>query len=245
MTAKRKLQITTDMLMIAMLPFLMAYQLIGETAHEWIGMGMCLLFLCHHLLNRNWHKNLFKGSYNRYRLLLTAVDLILFIIMLSLAISGVLLSRHVFAFLQPEGGIAEARIMHLLSSYWGFVLMSVHLGLHWNVITAAINRAPRQKSSAGKKSVVFRAAVGAGCLYGIYAFMERDIATYLFLRSEYVFFDFDSPLLIFFIDYIAIMLLFACIGNCIGILCRKRKNAHEGVSKRQRHPEGREHCRFD
>lgn len=37
MTAKRKLKITTDMLMIIMLPFLMAYQLIGEAVHEWIG----------------------------------------------------------------------------------------------------------------------------------------------------------------------------------------------------------------
>ena len=79
MTAKRKLKITTDMLMIIMLPFLMAYQLIGEAVHEWIGMGMFLLFLCHHLLNGNWHKNLLKGKYNKYRLLLTGMDLILFI----------------------------------------------------------------------------------------------------------------------------------------------------------------------
>lgn len=245
MTAKRKFQIATDMLMIVMLPFLMAYQLIGEAIHEWIGMGMFLLFLCHHLLNRNWHKNLLKGKYNKYRLLLTGMDLILFIIMVSLAISGTLLSRHIFTFLQPEGGISGARIIHLLSSYWGFVLMSIHLGLHWNVIAAAINRTTRPKSSAGKKRVIFRIAVGAVCLYGIYAFMERDIGTYMFLKSEYVFFDFNSPLLKFFIDYIAIMLLFASIGNYLGIFCRKRRNAHEGVSNQQQRQKGREHRHFN
>lgn len=35
MTAKRKIQILIDILMTVMLPFLMAYQLIGEAIHEY------------------------------------------------------------------------------------------------------------------------------------------------------------------------------------------------------------------
>lgn len=237
MTAKRKLQITTDMLMLVMLPLLMAYQLIGEAAHEWIGIGMFLLFLCHHLLNRYWYKNFFKGKYNKYRLLLTGIDLLLFIIMISLAVSGILLSKHVFTFLQPEVGIPGARIIHLFSSYWGFALMSIHLGLHWNMIASVLNRTTRQKFSTGKKRMIFRAAVGAMCLYGIYAFMERDLGTYMFLRSEYVFFDFNSPILMFFVDYIAIIILFACIGSFLEMLCKKG-NAREGSGNQQQRPEG-------
>lgn len=33
------------------LMLLMSYSLIGEQAHEWIGMGMFVLFILHHWLN--------------------------------------------------------------------------------------------------------------------------------------------------------------------------------------------------
>ena len=37
--------------MIILLPLLMAYSLIGETAHEWLGLFMFLLFILHHSMN--------------------------------------------------------------------------------------------------------------------------------------------------------------------------------------------------
>ncbi len=94
MTAKRKIQILIDILMTVMLPFLMAYQLIGEAIHEWI--GMCLLFLCHHILNWHWHKNILKGRYNLFRIVETTVDILLFIIMAVLMISGIMMSKHIY-----------------------------------------------------------------------------------------------------------------------------------------------------
>ena len=49
-------------------------------------------------------------------------------------VSGILLSRTVFSFLGIRGGQAAARIVHMLCAYWGFVFLSLHLGLHWRVI---------------------------------------------------------------------------------------------------------------
>ena len=37
MPTKRKLQIGSDLLMVFLLPLLMAYSLVGEAAHEWLG----------------------------------------------------------------------------------------------------------------------------------------------------------------------------------------------------------------
>ena len=51
-----------DFLMTAALLLLMAYSLVGEAVHEWIGMGMFLLFLVHLVLNRKWVKNLGSPS---------------------------------------------------------------------------------------------------------------------------------------------------------------------------------------
>ncbi len=62
MTTKRKIQIMVDLCMILLLPLLMAYNLIGEVAHEYFGIAMVLLFLCHHLLNRHWYKSLAKEN---------------------------------------------------------------------------------------------------------------------------------------------------------------------------------------
>lgn len=53
---------------------------------------------------------------------------------LSLGYSGIVMSRHLFAFLPIRKGMALARVMHLSGSYWGFVLMSLHLGLHWGMV---------------------------------------------------------------------------------------------------------------
>lgn len=51
MKPKLLCRIILDFMMFAAMPILMAYMLVGEAAHEWIGMGMFLLFLLHHLLN--------------------------------------------------------------------------------------------------------------------------------------------------------------------------------------------------
>lgn len=48
--------------------------------------------------------------------------------------------------------------------------------------------------------------------YGLYAFVNRDIADYMFLRSQFVFFDFNEPLLLFILDYLAIMGFFVFLA---------------------------------
>ena len=52
MKHKTILKIVIDIGMTVMLLFLMAYELIGEAAHEWLGIGMFVLFIIHHILNR-------------------------------------------------------------------------------------------------------------------------------------------------------------------------------------------------
>ena len=48
-----------DAVMTVLLLFLMAYQVTGESAHEWIGMGMTALVIVHQILNRKWYGALF------------------------------------------------------------------------------------------------------------------------------------------------------------------------------------------
>lgn len=138
MKPKSKIKLAVDLLMTLVLLFLMGYQLWGDTAHEWAGAGMLVLFIGHHLLNLSWYKNLFRGKYTGIRVLSVVVDLALLAVMLCLMASGIMMSRHVFAFLPIDGGMGTARLVHMAGCYWGFVLMALHLGLHWSMMMGRI-----------------------------------------------------------------------------------------------------------
>ena len=49
-----------DATMTVLLLLLMAYQVTGEMAHEWISMGMTVLVIVHQILNRKWYGALFN-----------------------------------------------------------------------------------------------------------------------------------------------------------------------------------------
>ena len=68
-TIKRVLDVILTILLLC----LMAYQVTGELAHEWIGIGMTVLVIVHQLLNRKWYGALFRGKYNPYRILSTVL----------------------------------------------------------------------------------------------------------------------------------------------------------------------------
>jgi len=48
-----------DVCMTILLLCLMAYQVTGEQAHEWIGVAMTLLVIIHQVLNRKWYAAIF------------------------------------------------------------------------------------------------------------------------------------------------------------------------------------------
>ena len=140
MKPKAIVRIGIDIGMTVLLLLLMAYELIGSGLHEWIGLAMFVLFVCHHLLNRGWYKNLFRGSYTPMRLLQTILAGLVLLTMLGAMVSSVLISREVFAFLPISGGRSLGRTLHLLCAYWGFVLLSLHLGIHWRSMMAMAGR---------------------------------------------------------------------------------------------------------
>lgn len=220
MKPKMKLKISTDILMTAALLFLMPYELVGRAAHEWIGTGLFLLFILHHALNRKWTAHMFKGKYTKFRILQTVLAAVIFISMIGSMVSGMLLSEYVFADVKIKGIANAARNVHMLCAYWGFILMSLHLGLHWNMFLRMLDR--KINLSAGKKKYIFRILAGVIAAYGCYAFIKRQIGSYMFLKMHFVFFDYTEPLVFFMLDYIAVMILFIVVGYYFSMFLRKK-----------------------
>lgn len=223
MSVKRKIQIITDISMTVLLPFLMAYVLVGEEAHEWIGSAMFLLFILHHVWNRSWYKNIGKGKYNGIRILGTAINVALMVIMFALMISGLMMSKYVYGFLPVRGGISTARAIHLLASNWGYVLMSLHLGLHWNIFLKMIKKMGAEKEQNRIAIAVMRGTAALISVYGAYAFRKRDMGSYLFLTNRFAFFDYHEPLIYFLMDYVAVMGVFICLGYCFTKICKRHR----------------------
>ena len=214
---RKRTRIIIDISMTVLLPLLMAYSLIGEKFHEIAGTLMFGLFIAHNIMNRSWYKALFKGRYTARRIFQTVLNMLLLFFMLLQPVSGILMSKHLYTFIQIPGVSATAREIHLCLAYWGFVLMCLHAGTHLSV--------PFEKLKRNRKSIwaVTAGILSAVSLYGCYAFLKRKLAEYMFLKSAFVFFDYGEPRLYFFFDYISMMLLFAWIGYWISVGLTKRK----------------------
>lgn len=213
---KTALKRSVDLLMTAALLALTSYSLIGEAAHEWIGMGMFLPFLLHLTLNRNWLRSLGRGRWPAYRVVQTVLAALCLLAMLGLMASGILVSEALFPEVRVRGWTETARLVHMACAFWGFVFMSLHLGLHWGMLMNTARRFTVTRTRG------FRALGWLIAAYGAFAFWRRGFPDYLFLRTHFLFLDVEEPILLFFLDHLAIMGLFVFCAHCGGRL-RKGK----------------------
>jgi hypothetical protein len=208
-----------DAAMTVLLLCLMAYQVTGEMAHEWIGMGMTVLVIIHQILNRKWYGALFKGKYNPYRSISTVLNILLIASFVLTAFSGMSMSGHAVPFLYGMAPVSFARRMHLSMSHWAFVLMGLHLGVHIPAMTAGLKLTDRTKTIL---ACIFTCIGGAG----LWLFLRNDMPNYLFFQVPFAFFDYEESAVLVFAENIAILLFFAFIGMQLAELFKKLKN-HE------------------
>ena len=208
MKPKQILKMIIDIAMTVLFLVLMAYHVTGNSLHEWLGVTLFLLFIVHHVLNRKWYKGLFKGKYTASRVLMAAVNFLLFAAMVGMMISGMMLSREVFGFLDLRAGMFGRRL-HMVSTAWGFCLMAAHIGLHWGMVVGMAKKILVNGKWAG---IVARGIAVLLAVYGIYAFISRQIGERMLLLMEYAFFDYGEPAVFFFADYVCILILFAALS---------------------------------
>lgn len=221
MKPKTVVKLFVDLFMTLALLFLMGYHLWGEALHEWVGAGMLLLLIAHHILNGDWYKTLRRGTYSTIRILTLCIDILALVSMLVQMYSGIAMSRYAFDFLPSMGGLALARRLHILGAYWGYILMSLHLGLHWNMILGMARKAAGIKNKLKTRRIIPFITGLAVAGYGLRVFLIRNIPTYLLLKSEFVCLDYSESNLLFTIDYLALMGLCIFIAHYCTKMIRK------------------------
>lgn len=220
MKTKQIIKISIDVVMTIVFFICMAYHLTSETLHEWLGFALFTLFIVHHLLNLGWYKALFKGKYSPLRLLHTTINTLLLVAMIGMIASGVMLSHQLFSFLNLSSGIL-GRKLHMLSCSWGFVLMAAHLGFHWGMVIGILKK--KQIFVSKVASVAMPVVSFAVAAYGAYALFERQEVHKMFLLIEFSFLNYGEPFVLFLLDYIAILSLFACATYYLSNALKGRK----------------------
>ena len=117
----------------------------------------------------------------------------------------------------------------MLSAYWGFVLMGLHLGFHWSMMLGMEEKAFGKPSAVGAVILHILGLAAAG--YGAFAFVKREIGSYMMLKIQFVFFDFEEPLFWFLLDYAAVMGLFVFIGHYLTNLIKARSRRQSRIGK--------------
>ncbi|MBO7123786.1 MAG: DUF4405 domain-containing protein [Treponema sp.] len=214
MTKTQRLRMPIDITMTLLSIILMGgnYFFPADIVHEILGVALLLLWAVHISLNRRWYGAIFKGKYNPYRVMQTFINCDILICTIFLMISGIILSNHIFTFLNIQGGLGFARIAHLLASHWYYLFMSLHIGLHVGRLFQNVTA-----------KIIPRIILALVCAYGIYAFIARGVWKYLILQQQFFFFDLERGYILFAIDYISIIILFATISHLIASRLKKNR----------------------
>ena len=229
MTKKQRLRMTIDITMTILSIILMGgnYLFPADIVHEILGVGLFVLWAVHIILNRRWYGAIFRGKYNPYRVMQTVINCCILICTIFLMISGIILSNHVFTFLNIQGGLGFARITHLLASHWYYLFMSLHIGLHVGMIFGnkgtSTSAGPSTGSGTTRTAIIPRILLALACIYGLYAFIARGVWKYLILQQQFFFFDLERGYILFAIDYISIIILFAALSHLFAKSLKKGK----------------------
>ena len=172
-----------DVGMMILLLLLMAFPFTGQDIHIFLGIIMIVFFIIHHYLNRRWYLSLFKGKKTK-----------LLISIFGVALSGLTLAGYV-----PIMSYFLARKMHLVCSYWSYLLMGLHVGLHLQVI----------------KMIKNQIIVYGIMLIGIILFTKNQILIYLLNMSDFLYVSDQMNIVIYMFEYLMIFILFILFMNVI------------------------------
>lgn len=204
---------SVDAVMYILFLLLMGQCVLRGAVHEWLGISIGILFVIHNILNFRWYKTLFKGKYSPARVVQLVVNILLLLTMLFCMISGVLVSQHIFA-IGNGSAIEVGRYIHLVATAWEFILMSVHLGLHWSAFLGIAKKVQADEKVKKVIRIICGVLVVALCAYGLYQFVDRRFWEELFHLIDYQKeYDYLKSMLTYFAGTAALSVPFITIAH--------------------------------
>lgn len=212
----KKFRILLDCIMTILFIILMGYYITGNNVHEILGTIVFLLFIIHNILNIKWYKIIFKGKHNFQRTFHIVINLLLFIDMIVMMISGIMISSSVFEFLNIPTTMF-GRKLHMVSTSWGFVLMAIHVGMHITSIMNKINSKMKNNIFEYVYYLIISIIVGSG----MYLFISLKIYEDMFLVNDFKYFDYNQNSIMYFLKYIIVLISITIIVYAVKQIKRR------------------------
>ncbi len=118
--------------------------LTGIPVHEWLSLGLAVLFAVHVAVNWDWAVRVIStffqrlGNISRLNLVL---DLALLVAVSAVMLTGIMVSESVLPLLHIRVPFGPTwRIMHSVSAKLLLLVVGLHTGLHWRWIVKAAQR---------------------------------------------------------------------------------------------------------
>jgi len=197
-----------DLVMTILMLIAMAYYITGNMVHEVVGVVVFSLFIIHNFLNRRWYKAIFKGKYNVRRIIQIGINLLFLVTMTLMILSAVLISSDLFPYIHI-GSDMTPRQIHVQTAYWGFIIMSIHIGLSWVMIIGSVRRMTRINGTSHIRTIMLRVLAVLIVAYGVRSSFEGDMGSKLFLYSPFGW-SHDNSTIRFLIDHLSIMGIYIC-----------------------------------
>jgi len=160
-------KIVFDLFLFILLAAVYCAQPTGIPIHEYIGTGIYILFIIHLAYNYKWiiyaGKKLFDRTVGIRIKFMYAVDALLLATIIVIGLSGIMISHVIFKL----GIMPVWRPLHSIASAVSIVLLTIHIGIHGNMIINTVKNKIRLPFLVTKiaASVVFVIILCAG-IYG-------------------------------------------------------------------------------
>ena len=174
----KAIKITLDVMMTILFLLLMKISFVGIALHELIGIGLFFLFAIHKLLNYRWIagicKGIVSGKASGKARFMFGLDIVILLFVTFNVISGILISQTVLTSIEASD-IALWSDLHHFTAYSSLVLLSVHIGLHWQMLMHAFGKLFGLTEANPARTILARITLVAVAFLGIKAITNPEV----------------------------------------------------------------------
>jgi hypothetical protein len=145
--------------------------------------------------------------------------------MVAVMVSSVPISREVFTFIPLNNDMVFMQI-HVLTSYWGFILMAIHIGMSWAMIINAMRKMTGITDPSRIRTISLRTVAVLIVVYGIQTSFERNLGSKLLIYDPFGSWNLEESNLNFLIDYLSVMGIYVCGTHYALLFVQKKKKAY-------------------
>ena len=205
----RRVHAVIDAAPVGLLVAVMATALVQAAPHEYLGVALFAAVVAHAILKRRHIKALLRGRPNAVRTLRLIAIVGLIVCVAGQLASALVLSKFAFGFLPALPGAAVARRIHMLCSYWGFVLAFAHVGLQSKSLFRLMRTRGASNAPGALRPVIWAGRflfVAIAC-FGAYSFVKLDFGNYLLGQVQFALADYGAAGALSLMRYASIAVL--------------------------------------